>query len=85
MDPDDVLANASSDAPLTRTLFAPQDFGSPNGLGKENLAIRSLRQSFEALSRACSNIQILQLAQSFRQWSDDEIIHLAEVSRRHRE
>jgi hypothetical protein len=56
-----------------------------NDAGEDNAATRSLLQSFKALSRACSNIQILQLAQSFRQWSDDEIIHWAEVSRRHRE
>jgi hypothetical protein len=62
---------------------SPSFYSFPNDLGEENLAIRSLRHSFKALSLACTNIQILQLAQSFRQWSDDEIIRCAEESRQH--
>jgi hypothetical protein len=56
-----------------------------NDLGEDNLAIGSLRHSFKVLSLGCTNAQILELAQSFRQCSDEEIIRCAEESRQHRE
>ena len=55
-----------------------------NDLGEDNQAIRSLRHSFKALNLACTNAQILELAQSFRQYSDEEIIRWVEESRHHR-
>jgi hypothetical protein len=62
---------------------SPSFYPLTNDLGEDNSAIRSLRYSFKALSRACTNIQILELAQSFRQCSDDEIIRWAEESRQY--
>jgi hypothetical protein len=62
---------------------SPPFYPFTNELGEDNPAIGSLRHSFKVLSLNCTNIQILELAQSFRQCSDDEIIRWAEESRQY--
>lgn len=62
---------------------SPSFYSFTNDLGEENPAIHSLRRSFKALTRVCTNPQILELAQIFRECLDDEIIRWANQSRQY--
>ena len=64
---------------------SPLFYSFTNDLGEDNLAIGSLLHSFKVLSLNCTNPQILELAECFRQCSDEEIIRWAKESRHHRE
>lgn len=63
---------------------SPLVYSFTNDLGEDNLAIASLRQSFKVLSLNCTTPQILELAERFRQLSDEEISRWADESRHHR-
>jgi len=64
---------------------SPLVYSFSNDLGEDNLAIGSLRHSFKVLSLNCTDPQILELAESFRQLSNQEIIRWVDESRHHRE
>lgn len=63
---------------------SPLVYSFSNDLGEDNLAIGSLRHSFKVLRLNYTDPQIRDLAESFRQLSDEEIIRRANESCYHR-